>query len=140
MAITLGEQRGDAASAGYGRTGHVQPPRRPTGTDDGQERGVGTRSTTRPRSGASHPPGGWRRVLRDDARRGGENMIPSGKCWLYGRANRHRYVRRLGMHRYGQICCSLLHTAKSVVKSELSKSSPQTRGYGFDLAPFRRTS
>ena len=31
--------------------GHVRAPRRPTGTDDGQEREVGTSCTTRPSSG-----------------------------------------------------------------------------------------
>ena len=36
--------------------GRESAPRRPTGTEQGQERGVGTRCTTRPSSGTSHPP------------------------------------------------------------------------------------
>ena len=47
-----------ARAAHAANAGHVRAPRRSTGTDESQEREVGTSSTTRPRSGASHPPGG----------------------------------------------------------------------------------
>ena len=56
MATTNTVQRGGAAARAAhaaNASGHVRAPRRATGTDDGQERGVGTSSTTRPRP--DHP-------------------------------------------------------------------------------------
>ena len=68
-------------------------------------------------------------------------MTPSEKCWLDGRANRHRYVRRLGYapawadllltSLYGQVCC----------EERVEQTQPtDERVKDFDLAPFRRTS